>query len=74
MAYNSLKRIFGETKLELKLLFLFGVGLLVIIVTASGGMGEDRQLVYEKNQDTGRAAGSPAHAREAHQRDGTEKG
>ena len=26
MAYNSLKRIFGETKLELKLLFLFGVG------------------------------------------------
>ena len=34
MAYNSLKRIFGETKLELKLLFLFGVGLLVIIVTA----------------------------------------
>ncbi len=54
MAYNSLKRIFGETKLELKLLFLFGIGLLVIIATAFLWYGQrTASLVYEKNQDAG---------------------
>ena len=53
MAYNSLKRIFGETKLELKLLFLFGVGLLVIIATAFWWYGSNTaQLVYDQNRDT----------------------
>ena len=53
MAYNSLKRIFGETKLELKLLFLFGVGLLVIIATAFWWYGSNTaKLVYEQNRNT----------------------
>ena len=55
MAYNSLKRIFGETKLELKLLLLFGVGLLVIIVAAFYSYYKSTEkLVYEQNQNTGR--------------------
>jgi signal transduction histidine kinase len=53
MAYNSLKRIFGETKLELKLLFLFGVGLLVVIATAFYWYGASTaKLVYEQNRNT----------------------
>ena len=53
MAYNSLKRIFGETKLELKLLFLFGVGLLVIIATAFWWYGSTTaKLVYDQNRTT----------------------
>ncbi|MGO9112066.1 MAG: histidine kinase dimerization/phospho-acceptor domain-containing protein, partial [Thermoguttaceae bacterium] len=53
MAYNSLKRIFGETKLELKLLFLFGVGLLVIIATAFWWYGSNTaKLVYDQNRST----------------------
>ena len=53
MAYTSLKRVFGETKLELKLLFLFGVGLLLIIVTAFWWYGsKTAKLVYEQNLDT----------------------
>ncbi len=56
MAYNSLKRVFGETKLELKLLFLFGIGLLAIIATAFYWFGENTStLVYEQNQNTGQA-------------------
>jgi two-component system, NarL family, sensor histidine kinase BarA len=55
MAYNPLKRIFGETKLELKLLFLFGAGLLVIITTAFWLYGaRTARLVYEQNQNRGR--------------------
>src|SRR5580704_1721399 len=54
MASNALKRIFGETKLELKLLTLFAAGLLVIIVTAFWWYGfETNKLVYEQNQNTG---------------------
>jgi signal transduction histidine kinase len=53
MAYNSLKRIFGETKLELKLLFLFGVGLFVIIATAFWWYGsKTATLLYEQNRNT----------------------
>ena len=53
MAYNSLKRVFGETRLELKLLLLFGVGLLVIIATAFWRYGYNTaKLVYEQNRDT----------------------
>ncbi len=56
MASNALKRIFGETKLELKLLLLFGIGLLVIIVTAFWWYGRSTaELVYSKNQDAGKA-------------------
>jgi signal transduction histidine kinase len=55
MAYNALKRVFGETKLELKLLTLFAVGLLVIIVTAFWWYGRSTaELVYSKNQEAGR--------------------
>ena len=66
MAYNSLKRIFGETKLELKLLFLFGVGLLVIIVTAFYWYGSSTaKLVYEQNQNRGRLLVDQLHAHPA---------
>ena len=55
MASNALKRIFGETKLELKLLTLFAAGLLVIIVTAFWWYGRSTaELVYSKNQEAGR--------------------
>ena len=54
MAYNSLKRIFGETKLELKLLFLFGFGLLVIIATAFYSYyASTKKLVYQQNENRG---------------------
>jgi two-component system, NarL family, sensor histidine kinase BarA len=53
MAQNPLKRVFGETKLELKLLFLFGIGLLVIIATAFWWYGSTTtKLVYDQNRDT----------------------
>ncbi len=53
MAYNSLKRIFGETRLELKLLFLFGIGLLVIIGTAFWWYGSNTaKLVKTQNLST----------------------
>ncbi len=53
MAYNALKRIFGETKLELKLLFLFGAGLFLVIVTAFYWYGsKTAKLVYEQNRNT----------------------
>jgi two-component system sensor histidine kinase BarA len=56
MASNVLKRIFGETKLELKLLLLFAAGLLLIIATAFWWYGRrTNRLVYEKNEDVGRA-------------------
>ncbi len=55
MAYNSLKRIFGETKLELKLLFLFGIGLLAIIATAFWWYGSTTaKLVKEQDRNTAR--------------------
>ena len=55
MAYNTLKRIFGETQLELKLLVLFGVGLLLVIVTAFYWYGRRTpDLVYEQAQVSGR--------------------
>ncbi len=54
MASNVLKRVFGETKLELKLLLLFGAGLMVIIVTAFWWYGRETEwLVYEKNREAG---------------------
>ncbi len=56
MASNALKRIFGETKLELKLLMLFAAGLLLIIVTAFWWYGRRmNDLVADKNEDVGRA-------------------
>jgi two-component system, NarL family, sensor histidine kinase BarA len=54
MGYNSLKRVFGETRLELKLLLLFGIGLLVIIVTAFYWYGTSTaSVVYEQNRVAG---------------------
>ena len=53
MAYISFKRIFGETRLELKLLLLFGVGLFVIIGTAFWWYGSTtKKQVYEQNLNT----------------------
>ena len=62
MAYNALKRIFGETKLELKLLFLFGAGLFLVIVTAFYLVLAERtaKLVYE--QILGGSCGAGWHA------------
>ena len=55
MSYRSIKRVFGETKLELKLLMLFGIGLLLVIVTSFWWYGTlTVNLVYEQNQTTGR--------------------
>lgn len=55
MSYRLLKRVFGETKLELKLLLLFGVGLLLVIVSAFWWYGrQTAALVYEQNRNTGR--------------------
>ncbi|MGA2066345.1 MAG: ATP-binding protein [Thermoguttaceae bacterium] len=55
MSYRLLKRVFGETKLELKLLLLFGVGLLTVIVTSFWWYGrKTAELVYEQNRNTGR--------------------
>ncbi|MGD0901236.1 MAG: HAMP domain-containing sensor histidine kinase [Thermoguttaceae bacterium] len=55
MSYRSLKRIFGETKLELKLLFLFGVGLLTVIVASFWWYGSRMaRVVVEQNRITGR--------------------
>jgi signal transduction histidine kinase len=56
MASNVLKRVFGETKLELKMLLLFAAGLLLIITTAFWWYGRRTDsLVFEKNEDVGRA-------------------
>ena len=55
MSYRALKRVFGETKLELKLLFLFGVGLLLVIVSSFWWYGrQTADLVYHQNRNTGR--------------------
>jgi signal transduction histidine kinase len=55
MSYRLLKRVFGETKLELKLLLLFGVGLLTVIVASFWWYGSQTvELVYEQNRNTGR--------------------
>jgi signal transduction histidine kinase len=55
MSYQSLKRVFGETRLELKLLLLFGVGLLTLIGCSFGWYySRTKRLVYEQNQETGR--------------------
>jgi signal transduction histidine kinase len=55
MSYRLLKRVFGETKLELKLLLLFGVSLLTVIVASFWWYGSQTvELVYEQNRNTGR--------------------
>jgi signal transduction histidine kinase len=56
MSYSSITRVFGETKLELKLLFLFGVGMLLVIVTSFWWYGtKTADLVYQQNRNTCRA-------------------
>ena len=53
MDYNSIKRVFGEATLELKLLFMLGAGLSLIIFTAFYWCGTSAaRLVYEQNRDS----------------------
>jgi signal transduction histidine kinase len=55
MSYRLLKRVFGETKLELKLLLLFGIGLLTVIAASFWWYGRrTAEVVYEQNRETGR--------------------
>ncbi len=53
MSYRSIKRIFGETRLELKLLFLFAVGLLTVIAGSFWLYGfRTARLVFKQNDNT----------------------
>jgi signal transduction histidine kinase len=53
MSYRSLKRVFGETKLELKLVLLFAVGFGLVIVSAFWYYGrKTADMLYEQNQHT----------------------
>ena len=53
MSYSSLKRVFGETKLELKLVLLFAVGLMLVIVSAFWYYGRrTADMMFEQNQHT----------------------
>jgi signal transduction histidine kinase len=54
MSYRSIKRVLGETSLERKCRFLFGVCLLLLI-TASFSFygGRTEQIVKEQNRNTG---------------------
>ncbi|MGA2035397.1 MAG: ATP-binding protein [Thermoguttaceae bacterium] len=55
MAYRSIKRVLGETNLELKLLFLFFVGLVLVIAGSFWIYGSrTEKLVREQNRSTGR--------------------
>ena len=53
MSYRSIKRILGETNLELKCRFLFGASLLVLITASFWWYGSrTEQLVYQQNRVT----------------------
>ena len=55
MSYRSFKRVLGETRLELKLLLLFGCCLLLLITGSFWWYGtQTEQLVYKQNPDKGR--------------------
>ena len=55
MSYRSIKTALGETKLELKLLLMFGVGLFLVITAAFWWYGgQIEQIVNEQYQSTGR--------------------
>ncbi len=55
MSYRSIKRLLGETSLELKLLSLFGIALVVLIAGSFFLYGKlTEQLVYEQNPATGK--------------------
>lgn len=54
MSYRSLKRVIGETSLERKCRFLFGVCLLLLITASFWLYGtRTEKLVYEQNRKTG---------------------
>jgi len=60
MSYRTLKRLLGETSLERKCRFLFGGGLMVLIMGSFyfyGWLNED--VVYEQNEMTARMLISP---------------
>src|SRR4029077_12814772 len=55
MSYRSVKRVLGETRLELKCLLLFAVCLLTLIGGSFWWYGsQTERLVYEKAQNKGR--------------------
>jgi len=55
MSYRSFKRVLGETRLELKLLLLFGCCLLLLITGSFWWYGAQTAiLVYKQNPDKGR--------------------
>lgn len=55
MAYGSLKRVIGETHLERKCRFLFGLCLLLLITGSFWWYGnQTNKLVYERNRQLGR--------------------
>jgi two-component system sensor histidine kinase BarA len=55
MSYRSIKRVLGETLLELKLLFLFGGCALVLTLGSFWFYGsQTEKLVYQQNRNKGR--------------------
>ncbi|MEN6452446.1 MAG: ATP-binding protein [Thermoguttaceae bacterium] len=55
MSYRSIKTAIGETKLELKLLTMFGIGLFLVIATGFWYYyGQTVQIVNVENRNTGR--------------------
>ena len=66
MSYRSIKTALGETKLELKLLLMFGVGLFLVIAATfwfyGGRTEQDRQRAEPEH---GPAAGGPGDGRPA---------
>ena len=55
MSYRSIKRVLGETSLERKCRFLFGVCLLLLITASFWWYGsQTEQLVNEQTRNTGR--------------------
>ena len=54
MSYRSIKRVLGETSLERKCRFLFGVCLCADHRQLLVVRQPDRGLVYEQNRNTGR--------------------
>ncbi len=54
MSYQSIKRVLGESSLERKCLFLFGIALLVLISASFWGVGISTEgVVFQRNRITG---------------------
>ncbi|MFO1021435.1 MAG: hypothetical protein U0903_12170 [Planctomycetales bacterium] len=60
MSYRTFKRLLGETSLERKCRFLFGGGLLLLILGSFYFYGlQTSQMVYDQNRITGRLLVAP---------------